>query len=359
MARSESSREGLERGPRGRRLCWTVLDRLHPDSVSSPFWRAHSRPDSAGLLGVLGSSLPAVDLGGLTDLSSEQLLLECAADAVDSARYWQDPDELDVALGDPRLVTALAPVAAQIVAAPAAAWWPTGLDLAQQVYVEKRYEGVIRSPRFRGAQIVLEGWREQTTGPGAKHRGQWVGGPWWSTPQWSVLAKDLERYGEDPPKVAETTRSRPGLGAVGLLLEEDTFGAPTALCWPVEASKSVRAFEIDGPGDWLELVERYGVDVTGKRIAHWSMATGLDCRWTMPDWSAVARDYDVVHLTLHGYFTTSGRPLPVAEESSTFLAGWDPDTSYWLSDVLEVVGQPTEWIAGPSRQWRSGQDAAP
>ncbi len=307
---------------------------------------------------VLEESLPAVDFVALSDPVNEELLLECVAASVDEARYWQEPDEMDVALADPRLSAALAPVAARIAASPAATWWSAGLDPSRQVFVDKREGSVKAAPAFQGARAVLEVWRDQATGPGTRHRGQWVGGPWWSTPHRSMLAKDLERYGQHPPVVAATTRSRPGLGAVGLLLEEDTHEAPMALCWPVRPSGSVRVFEIDGADKWMELVSTYGIDVTGKRIAHWSIATGLDRRWVIPDWSAVASDYDAVHLTVNGYLTTSGRALSMGTESATFVAGWSPDVSFWLSDALEVVGPPQSWAARerhPARRWRPAE----
>ncbi len=74
------------------------------------------------MLRVLDFSLAAVDFTLLADPESEELLLECVADSVEAARYWQDPDELDIALADPRLEAALAQVAKLIAAAPAAKW---------------------------------------------------------------------------------------------------------------------------------------------------------------------------------------------------------------------------------------------
>ncbi|MGP8181951.1 MAG: hypothetical protein ACLP1E_14420, partial [Acidimicrobiales bacterium] len=181
------------------------------------------------MLRVLDSSLPAVNLAALDDPENEELLLECVADSVGAARYYQDPDALDLALADPRIQAALAPVATRIAAAPAAKWWSDPVDPSKQVYVDKREDGSIRPPVFSGAQVVLEAWRNGTTGPGRRHRGQWVGGPWWSTPVSFFTVEDIKRYGEPLPRVAGTTRSRPGLGAVELLLEEDSFGALAAL----------------------------------------------------------------------------------------------------------------------------------
>jgi hypothetical protein len=160
--------------------------------------------------------------------------------------------------------------------------------------------------------------------------------------------------------IAATTRPCPQLGAIGLLLQEDTFGTPAALCWPVRAKAQVRSYEIDTPDHWIELLDGYGIDVTGQRRAQWSQATGLDTYWLLPDWSALAEDYDVVHLTMNGYLATSGRALGVNPENATFVAGWNPDTSYWLTDVLEICGSPLPWEAtehNSARHWRRADDS--
>ena len=64
--------------------------------------------------------------------------------------------------------------------------------------------------------------------------------------------------------------------------------------------------------------------------------------WLIPDWVAVASDYDAVHLAVIGYLTTAGRALPVLD-ACTVLAGWDPDQTFWLTDILKESGEPTEW----------------
>ena len=44
----------------------------------------------------------------------------------------------------------------------------------------------------------------------------------------------------------------------------------------------------------------------------------------IPDYLAVAEDFDAFHLSVAGYLSTAGRSLPVGD-ASTVLAGWDPD----------------------------------
>jgi len=76
--------------------------------------------------------------------------------------------------------------------------------------------------------------------------------------------------------------------------------------------------------------------MTGWRVTRW---TGT---WLIPDFTAVAEDYDAVHLSIAGYLATAGRVLPVGD-SCTVLAGWDPDQTYWLTDTLTVAGPATIW----------------
>ena len=90
------------------------------------------------------------------------------------------------------------------------------------------------------------------------------------------------------------------------------------------------------------------------------MATDLDVRWFLPDWTQVAEDFDAVHLTVSGYLAISGRPLFLDVETATFVAGWAPDETYWLTDILDISGPGLEWESmrnHPSREWRiAGSD---
>jgi hypothetical protein len=64
----------------------------------------------------------------------------------------------------------------------------------------------------------------------------------------------------------------------------------------------------------------------------------------------VAAHYDAVHLTVGGYLTTAGRALSVSGSAATMLAGWDPDETYWLADVLEPAGAPARWVESDSER---------
>ncbi len=97
-------------------------------------------------------------------------------------------------------------------------------------------------------------------------------------------------------------------------------------------------------------MERYPLEVPLSRRHDWWRFTGEDSRWAIPDWEAVARDHDAVHLTVLGYLTTAGLPLD-AGPNRTVLAGWSPDTTYWLGPVLAQTGDPVRWARDSDDLW--------
>jgi hypothetical protein len=120
----------------------------------------------------------------------------------------------------------------------------------------------------------------------------------------------------------------------------------------VEPRPGARIYEICGPDQWTDLVSRYSMDVSRSRRHDWWRATGCAGTWLIPDFAAVASDYDAVHISVAGYLTTAGRALPVGD-ARTVLAGWHPDQTYWLTDILAVSGPATRWVAGgPEPQLR-------
>lgn len=59
----------------------------------------------------------------------------------------------------------------------------------------------------------------------------------------------------------------------------------------------------------------------------------------------MAADWDAIHVSVAGYLTTAGIAVPVARGACTMLAGWDPDATWWLNDVLALTGPPEIWQA--------------
>jgi hypothetical protein len=315
-------------GPRGRRTCFEVVSPFRGDDddqiESYPAWR-----DVCFTLA--GAPVHGSDADGR--------LLLALAQATDSAMYWQPPDRVDDALADPSVSGALVPVARALTVAHAARWWTGPLDRDRQQFIEFVFDGEQGSeepPDLVGAAAGLDAWRETTldderesvsrpSDPAANYSGNW-----WSTP--------------NVTGIFSTTRSLTRRGPAGLRLVEDSMGWREAVCWPVEPSADVRVLEIRGPADWAALVARYPLDVTRSRWHDWFKVTGRTGTWLIPDYPKVASDYDAIHLSVGGYLTTAGRIVPVEnDEACSVLAGWSPDETYWLADVLEVAGPAVHW----------------
>lgn len=92
----------------------------------------------------------------------------------------------------------------------------------------------------------------------------------------------------------------------------------------------------------MALVELYPLDVSLSRRHDWWRAMGRSGTWLIPDWVQVAADFDAVHLTVSAYLSTAGRALSVGD-AATALVGWNPDQSFWLTDILTSDGLTTEW----------------
>ena len=263
--------------------------------------------------------------------------------AVDSASYWAEPDGEDRGFASEAVREALWPVAEAVATAARAAgvcWWSSPTDRDQQRYVQFLGRHPLPVPLLAGAAESVGAWLADTLGDSgssddllgdadAPYGGRY-GGRWWSSPVTSRLPV--------------TTRALPGLGAVRLVLGEGLLGWQSARCWPVVAENDIRVYEVSGPDQWAELVGRYRLDVTKSRSDDWGRATGWTGRCLIPDYAAVAVDWDAVHVPAVGYLAASGIAIPVGDGACTMLAGWDPDATWWLTDVLSsAADQPEDW----------------
>ena len=253
------------------------------------------------------------------------------ATVVDTAVYWQDPDDNRELLARPEFVEALRPIADVVAAHPATAWWDAPLDRAAQAHV--RYWSGEWEPSLDPVDVrpALRRWREQRVEAERRDAGnsQWrsTGGQWWSDPAFTG--------------VAWTTPSLPDLGPVRLYCTEDSMGWDRARVHPVVVDERSRIFEVDSPGAWARLVEAYPLELTYGKRGDWWKTTGRDGRWWLPDWPAVAENCDAVHVPVTGYLAAAGWAVPTAD-GATVLAGWGPGHTCWLrpdrlvrTDVVE------------------------
>ncbi len=360
MAWPDAPEELLD-GPRGRRLCFEVVSPWRPDGSipAGPGWNALcvGLADSAPqqLAAELAALISRADLVEFVAAPREIDLFAPLHASVDAAMYWQPRDEIDQALAVPAVADVLAPVARALTGRPASVWWHSPLARDSQQFVAEldndwRDDAADGDPALSGAADKLAAWRasivedergatERPADPAAPFSGYW-----WSSPVVSRLVT--------------TTRSLPGLPAVRLELVEDAQGTGDVACWPLMPSAEARICEIRGPRDWVALATRYPLDVSKSRRHDWWRVTGWAGGWVIPDFAAVAADFDAVHLTVGGYLTTAGRALVLdgdglggasEPDARTMLAGWNPDETYWLADVLTEAGPPERYI-NPDRE---------
>jgi hypothetical protein len=348
-------------GPRGRHACFEVVSPYNGEVELEQFpaWLAlrygSGDADPAQLADELAAIVAAADLDAVA-AAGDAGLLRYVSEAVTWAIYWQAGQAWQRMLATDEIGAVLEPVARAITTAPAARWWSWPVDPDRQQYAQflsRDGDLDMEPPAITGAADHLARWRAEVA-ERERAAARWPSDPaanytdwWWSTPELS--------------KLVSTSRSVPGLGALRLCLVEDSLGWPEALCWPLKPRPSARVYEIRGPQDWTTLVRQYPLDVTKSRWHDWFKITGRAGTWLIPDYGALAADYDGVHLTVGGYLTTAGRPLAVddsleAGAAATMLAGWDPDLTYWLADVLEPAG--SAGLAGSGSAGLAGSGSA-
>lgn len=351
-------------GPRGRRLCLELCVASARDAATpvadelarAVFFAAHHRDPGSGASRVVlsaasegrGPAIPDVAPEAVAELADavplgdvdDRLLMDALAAAVDSARYWQEPDGEDVLAAEHGMRGSLARIARSIGSSDAAAWWTEPLSRDAQWSVELHDDGSPPSTTAGTAAEHLERWRSETVAsevragrdrPSDPHA-SWSG-EWWSTP---------------PHQLTRTTRRLGAQGPLGLRLVEDADDADRALVRPVEVPDTANVYECDGPHAWARLCARFPLEVTASRRHDWFRTTGAAGRWVIPDWSRVAEELDAVHLTVAGYLETAGRAVAVTEDTSSVLAGWDPDQTYWLTEVTRA--------SVPARAWTRDDD---
>ncbi|MGH2616174.1 MAG: hypothetical protein ACRDJC_13100 [Thermomicrobiales bacterium] len=107
---------------------------------------------------------------------------------------------------------------------------------------------------------------------------------------------------------------------------------------------TARVYEIDGPGAWHRLCTRYPTSGEDDRL--------------VPDWPAIAVDWDGVHLTLGGLLTAEQVRVEGPQGWTEHWA-WDAEQTVWLRDVFDAVrlpdltelAEPPDWIAPPRALW--------
>jgi hypothetical protein len=256
------------------------------------------------------------------------------------ANWWFDPVEQaaipHLAVG----ADALRPVAQALVASPATRWWSEPVHRHVQRWVGW---GGVPAPA-RGEQVaygvVQATTKENRSEAQAAAEMPWPlsplvrrSGTWWSAPLGAgTVSTTRECFGVLP--------------AVGIGCREEWLGEERVEVWALEVDEDARVYEVRTREDWADLVRAYPREVTASRRHDWYRWSGREGPWVLPNWPAVANEWDGVHLTVGGYLTTSGVALE-AGEGATLLAGWNPDETVWLRDVFRDVRRLAPWQGEP------------
>lgn len=333
--------------------------------------------------GLVAPADVAEKLGHITPAALTQTDLEQGmAEVIGQAMYWQPPDGGDILAGTPEVRRALVPFAHSIIDTGLLDAWSGPLDPDKQwtlAWTDSDHRGDLpevfsanphdpadlarisrddlSSPIDEASEVVLpqnlDDWLARVLTSETSYRHDFAKNPyedmsggWWSTPP-NALWKSTSCWPEGTP--------------IGLDLVEDDFGLERARACRLQTRPGVQVYEILTPEDWAELCRKYPLDVTAQRRNVWFETTGRKGRWVIPDWARVAEEFDGVHVSLAGYLRTAGSVVEVGDHTlveaspslptigntddmiASLMGGWNPDTTYWLSDVITGIDEVVEW----------------
>lgn len=344
------STQSLLNGSRGRRLCLEYARAVSSDVHQVIFWLNYRAAPSSSFVLIHADGADAVeepnyspaDLVALLESIDvehphEDAVWAALRASVDSARYWQEPDNEDMVAALPEVRTALSAIAAMILRSTRASTWER--ERSTEQWAVDWHAPTDAAPLPSNMSSHLSDWnraqqeeelRAETDRPQDPHT-NWSG-TWWSVPQ-RVL----------------TTR---GDVDTALDLVEDSLGWEVATVVPVRGA--VRGLEIRSADDWAQLCRTYPFEVTASRRHDWFRVTGRDSgRWLIPDWLRVSQDWDAVHLSTFAYLRAAETLIEIDDEYASVIGGWGPDSTLWLTDSARERDQPRQhWVRDPdSGEW--------
>ena len=235
---------------------------------------------------------------GLKDVELDRadIALHLAARAVSDLSVWrQDHAEaIQAALVEgPRLL----PIARDLLRREATRWWFGPFDREAQIWVAPFVHGAAPAP-------VVDALRRPT---------------------------EFDRYIQRP--FGALTTSTLVDGTIPMLAAEresagDLGGTlpPPLVRYRLAVSPSARIFSINAPSDWRRLCEAFPATEPG------GMHGGL----LTPDFSAIAREWDAVHLSFGGVLSAVQAPLD-GPTGRTELDSWETEQTIWLHWVFDSV----------------------
>ena len=265
-------------------------------------------PVAAVMFAIAGRNNLGVDAladPGTACVLASQALSELNPWAGDGSAATTREQALDVMRSRP-----ISELVGNVLADPRNSWWNTPLDRARQLF--------------------LRGQDDQVADP-------------WQIPVPAGPITGWETYAQKPERPVITTTELP----VGEDEEIRSSGHASlsrgvgdwSPVYPVEqyrlqVSADARIFEVHSAEDWHTLAARYG-DPDTHRGSDASLrdSAGID-NGLAPTWSAVAVDYDGVHLSFAGMLTAVQAPVSGTLIGTTTLWAWDWESTHWIRPVF-------------------------
>ena len=108
---------------------------------------------------------------------------------------------------------------------------------------------------------------------------------------------------------------------------------PNARCWSVTVHPGAAVFDVQTAADIGRLCETYPLDMPTPPSGR-NRGVTTD-RVLLPDWAAIAADWDGVHLSVSGQLDATGIPIRVGNRTALWLEA-DSEMTLWFSNVLDV-----------------------
>jgi hypothetical protein len=214
----------------------------------------------------------------------------------------------------------LRPIAQLLARNPELDWWWGDVDHGAQRWISQRNDEGLSNRELSDLFMIN---RNEKTDPHLRDPEFYT---WWVTP------------GGD--RISDTTLGPVGSAlAVKLVCNDDwTIDRANVQVWKVAIPTNAEIYEVHSPQDWVHLVERFPKLRTYPDLANWLRWTGCSGPWLVPDWKAVAEQFDGVHVSIGGHLSTAYTAWPVGDHF-TILSGWHPDSTFWIGRSPHVVGE--------------------
>ena len=266
------------------------------------------------------------------DAVRPEISLQAAYLALDELSIWRTDfqETMKYALMNGRKLRKLARA---ILERPEVGWWFAPMDKKTQTWAARKH-GAPMLPKFKPPSAApLTRWEQRTN------------------KSESGLYTCTNFEGNSSFLTAMDIRDEYGPNDLTLMFE---FPVKQ---WRLRVSDAARVYEINGAADWHRLCVEYPArsarDSSDPEESHnegWALyplatlprdADGQDFAtdmesWLTPNWSAVAADWDGVHLTLGGLLTAD--KVRVASAAGwSMLRFWDMEQTMWLRWAFDDV----------------------